>query len=63
MLIQCGKEELFLSDSITIVKKAKDVGVHVRVIEYKSMFHDFYIMGGFFREARKAWDEIEKFLN
>lgn len=62
MLIQVGTHEMLLSDSVTVAKKAKDVGVKVRFSQYEGMFHVFQRAMLLMPESRKAWIEVEKFI-
>ena len=62
MLIQVGSTEMLLSDSITAASMADIAGVDVRLSIYDDMFHVFQMAGKLFPEAKKAWDEVEQFL-
>ena len=62
MLIQVGSTEMLLSDSITAASMADTVGVDVRLSIYDDMFHVFQMAGKRFPEAKKAWEEVEQFL-
>lgn len=62
MLIQVGSTEMLLSDSVTAAGMADIVGVDVRLSIYDDMFHVFQLSGTLLPEAKKAWDEIEQFL-
>lgn len=62
MLIQVGSTEMLLSDSVTAASMADLAGVEVRLSIYDDMFHVFPMAGKLFPEAKKAWDEIEQFL-
>ncbi|MBQ3557993.1 MAG: alpha/beta hydrolase [Agathobacter sp.] len=62
MLIQVGSTEMLLSDSITAASMADIVGVDVRLSIYDDMFHVFQMSGKILPEAKKAWDEVEQFL-
>lgn len=62
MLIQTGEAELLLSDSDTVVKRAREDGVSVDYYTYPGMYHTFYVVNPDFRESRLAWDRIEKWL-
>ena len=62
MLIQVGSTEMLLSDSITAASMADIAGVEVRLSIYDDMFHVFQLAGKLFPEAKKAWDEVEHFL-
>ncbi|MBQ2901446.1 MAG: alpha/beta hydrolase [Agathobacter sp.] len=62
MLIQVGSTEMLLSDSITAASMADIAGVEVRLSIYDDMFHVFQLSGKLIPEAKKAWDEVEQFL-
>ena len=62
MLIQVGSTEMLLSDSVTAASMADIVGVEVRLSIYDDMFHVFQLYGKLFPESKKAWDEVEQFL-
>ena len=62
MLIQVGSTEMLLSDSITAAAMADAVGVEVRLSIYDDMFHVFQMAGMILPEAKKAWEEVEHFL-
>ncbi|MFP4198995.1 MAG: alpha/beta hydrolase fold domain-containing protein [Halanaerobium sp.] len=63
ILIQTGSEEILLSDSKKIAEKAEKEGVEVEFIEYKGMYHNFYILAPSLPESREAWQKIEDFIN
>lgn len=62
MLIQVGSTEMLLSDSVTVASMADIAGVDVRLSIYDDMFHVFQLAGKLFPEAKKAWEEIEQFI-
>ena len=62
MLIQVGTYEMLLSDSISVAKKARQAGVRVRLSKYPGMFHVFQRAMLLLPESRKAWIEVERFL-
>jgi acetyl esterase/lipase len=62
MLIQVGSTEMLLSDSITAASMADIAGVEVRLSIYDDMFHVFQMAGKLLPEAKKAWEEVEQFL-
>lgn len=63
MLVQTGTDEMLLSDSETVVEKAKNSGVKVRYTKYEGMFHVFQMAGPIMEESRRAWTEVGKFIN
>lgn len=63
MLIQAGADEVLLSDSETVAKKAKQAGVDVKLITYEGMYHAFYIITPQIKEGKQAWAEIESFIS
>lgn len=62
MLIQVGSTEMLLSDSITVASMADIVGVEVRLSIYDDMFHVFQMAGMLLPESKKAWEEVEQFI-
>lgn len=62
MLIQVGSTEMLLSDSVTAASMADIAGADVRLSIYNDMFHVFQLAGKLFPEAKKAWEEIEQFI-
>ena len=62
MLIQVGSLEMLLSDSYTVAEKARSQGVKVRLSEYKGMFHVFQRAMLRMPESKRAWKEVEKFI-
>ena len=62
MLIQVGSTEMLLSDSVTAASMADIVGVEVRLSIYDDMFHVFQLSGKILPEQKKAWEEVEQFL-
>ncbi len=63
MLIQTGEAELLLSDSETVVKRAREAGTKVDYYTYPGMYHTFYIVNPSFRESKVAWQRIQQWLN
>ena len=62
MLIQVGSTEMLLSDSITAASMADVAGVEVRLTIYDDMFHVFQMAGPILPEAKRAWNEVEQFV-
>lgn len=62
MLIQVGSTEMLLSDAMTATEKAREKGCKVRLSIYEDMFHVFQMAGMLMPESKKAWAEVEKFL-
>lgn len=62
MLIQTGEAELLLSDSDTVVQKAKEKHVDVEYWTYPDMYHTFYITHPRLPESRIAWKRIEEWF-
>ena len=63
MLIHVGSWEVLLSDSQMVYEKAKAKGVDVKLSVFEGMYHVFQQAGDFIPEGKKAWKEIEEFLN
>ena len=62
MLIQVGSTEMLLSDSVTAASMADIAGVDVRLSIYDDMFHVFQMAGKLLPDAKKAWEEVEQFI-
>lgn len=62
-LIQVGSSELIESDSISAYELLKEANVDVILSRYKNMFHDFQLLFSILPESKKAWKEIEYFIN
>lgn len=62
MLIQVGSTEMLLSDSMMVTEKARAKGGKVRLSIYEDMFHVFQMAGMLIPESKKAWAEVEKFI-
>lgn len=62
MLIQTGEAELLLSDSDTVVRKAKEAGVEVAYYTYPKMYHTFNIITPNMAESKLAWSRTVDWL-
>ena len=62
MLIQVGSTEMLLSDATTVTEKVREKGGKVRLSIYEDMFHVFQMAGMIIPESKKAWAEVEKFV-
>ncbi len=62
MLIQVGSTEMLLSDSITAASMADIAGCEVRLSIYDDMFHVFQMSGKILPDAKRAWEEVEQFI-
>jgi monoterpene epsilon-lactone hydrolase len=63
MLIQVGDNEILLSDSIRLAKKAEQDGVKVALEVYDGMWHVFQAFSLIVPEARKGTSMISDFAN
>jgi acetyl esterase/lipase len=54
MYVQAGGDELLFSDSVGVVKKAREAGVTVEFDVWESMFHGWQFLSPFIPEAREA---------
>lgn len=63
MLIQVGSLEMLLSDSVSVVAKARQQGIRVRLSIYEGMFHVFQMAYLNIPESKKAWAEVGKFID
>lgn len=62
MLIQVGTQEMLLSDSETVARKAKEAGVKVKLSVYEGMFHVFQMAAKLMPESKQAWTEVQGFI-
>ena len=62
LLIQVGTEEILLSDSTCLAKKAADAGVEVTLEIWKDLFHVFQLFAPFIPESSQAIDHISIFV-
>ncbi len=62
MLIQVGSEEILLSDSRALAKRAQTAGVQVQFKCFEGMWHDFQAHAGALPESDQALAEIGAFL-
>ncbi|MDP3129752.1 MAG: alpha/beta hydrolase fold domain-containing protein, partial [Bacillota bacterium] len=62
MMMHVGSFELLESDTLTVARKASEVGVDVSVSIYRGMFHVFQLAFDLIPEAAKAWTEIGDFI-
>jgi len=62
LMMHVGSHEVLESDTLTVAKKASNSGVEVHVTLYRGMFHVFQLAFGLIPDAKKAWKEIEKYI-
>ena len=62
VLIQVGSTEMLLSDALITAEKLQKAGCKVRLSVYEDMFHVFQMSGMLLPESRKAWGEVEQFI-
>ena len=62
LLICVGTHEVHYDDAMNFGEKAKKAGVDVKMSIWKNMIHAFPIMSPLFPEAKKAMNEICKFV-
>ncbi|MCI8508580.1 MAG: alpha/beta hydrolase [Lachnospiraceae bacterium] len=62
MLMQVGEYEMLLSDTLEVVKKAREKGVLVKEHVYGGMFHVFQMGLLLYPEAKEAWVEAGRFI-
>ncbi len=63
MLIQVGSEEILLSDSEQLAKRAEKAGARAQLSRYDGLWHDFQVHAGMLPESDRALAEIGAFLN
>lgn len=62
LFVCVGTHEIHLDDCINLAKKAKEHGVEVTLSKWENMVHAFPIMSPLFPEAKRAMDDISKFV-
>ena len=63
MLIHGSEYDVFLDDSINLVKKADENGVNVTIKIWKELWHVFHVAADIVPEGQQALNEIYKFIN
>ncbi len=63
MLIQVGDDEVLLSDSVRLAKRAKEAGVEAQLEVWDDMWHVFQSFAVIVPEARQALASMGAFLN
>lgn len=63
MFIQVGDDEVLLSDSMLLAQRAKENGVQVEIEAWKGMWHVFQGFAMMMPEAKRAIDNLGKFIN
>ena len=63
MLIQVGDDEVLLSDSMRLAKRAEEQGVAVTLEVWEGMWHVFQGFSKIVPEARQASDNIGRFIS
>lgn len=62
LLIQVGRDEILLDDSITLAEKAKSAGVDVTLRIWDDMWHAWPVLGDLIPESGIAFEEMAEFL-
>lgn len=62
LLIQVGRDEILLDDSITLAKQAKADGVNVTLRIWDDMWHAWPVLGDLIPESGKAFEEMKEFI-
>lgn len=62
LLIQVGTEEVLLDDSVALAEKAKADGADVTLKIWDQMWHVWPVLGDLIPESRKAFAEMNEFL-
>lgn len=61
--MQAGSFEMLLSDTRSLVKKARKQGVLVEMKIFEGMFHVFPMAGALVPETKLAWEAIKNFIH
>ena len=62
LLIQVGRDEILLDDSITLAEKAKSTGVDVTLRIWDDMWHAWPVLGDLIPESGMAFEEMKEFV-
>jgi acetyl esterase/lipase len=63
LLIQVGRDEILLDDSLTLAEKAKSAGVDVTLRVWDDMWHAWPVLGELIPESGMAFEEMKGFVN
>jgi len=63
LLIQVGRDEILLDDSITLAEKAKSAGVDVTLRIWDDMWHAWPVLGELIPESGMAFEEMKEFVD
>jgi epsilon-lactone hydrolase len=63
LLIQVGRDEILLDDSVTLAEKGKSAGVDVTLRIWDDMWHAWPVLGELIPESGMAFEEIRQFLD
>lgn len=62
LLIQVGRDEILLDDSLTLAKRAKAAGVDVTLRIWDDMWHAWPVLGELIPESGMGFEEMGEFL-
>lgn len=62
LFVQCGDDELLLSDSVRLADRAREAGTPVELEVWERMWHVFPAFAGIMPEGRKAVEKIAGFV-
>lgn len=62
LLIQCGRDEILLDDTLRLQQAAKAAGLVVECEVFDGMWHDFQLFGAWVASADKALWRIAEFI-
>jgi monoterpene epsilon-lactone hydrolase len=62
VLIQVGRDEVLLDDSLRLQQRLQQAGVPVRLQVFEGMWHDFHLHVGTLAEADQAFADIDRYL-
>jgi len=61
LLIQVGRDEILLDDSLTLTKRAQADGVEVTLRVWDDMWHAWPVLGNLIPESQMAFEEMSEF--
>lgn len=62
LLIQVGRDEILLDDSVTLAEKAKSAGVDATLRIWDDMWHAWPVLGELIPESGMAFEEMKEFI-
>ncbi|MBQ9679720.1 MAG: alpha/beta hydrolase [Ruminococcus sp.] len=62
MLLFAGRDEMLLSDTLTVYEKAKEAGVDVTLEIQPGMFHSYVLYKNYMPESKASYNKLKNFI-